>query len=87
MENREMTSQTIKLYHGVVHSYAEDKSILWRRSMGISKASKMTAHMWQFYRKYIELNKNELKTLVFDSTYINDDKEKKNILGRTVLMI
>lgn len=47
----------------------------------------MTAHMWQFYRKYIELKKNELKTLVFDSTYINDDKEKKNILGRTVLMI
>lgn len=46
--------------------------------MGISKASKMTAHMWQFYRKYIELRKTELKTLVFDSTYINDDKEKKH---------
>lgn len=49
--------------------------------MGISKASKTTAHMWQFYRKYIGLRETELKTLVFDSTYINDD------LGRTVLMI
>lgn len=29
MENREMTSQIIKLYHGVVHSYAEDKSIFF----------------------------------------------------------
>lgn len=48
MENREMTSQIIKLYHGVVHSYAEDKSIFLRRFVGISKASKTTAHMWQF---------------------------------------
>lgn len=46
--------------------------------MGISKASKMTAHMWQFYWKYIELRKTESKTLVFDSAYINDDKEKKH---------
>lgn len=49
--------------------------------MGISKVSKSTAHMLQFYRKYIGLRETEMKTLVIDSTYINDD------LGRNVLMI
>lgn len=82
MENREITSQTIKLYHGVVHSYAEyDKPIFWGRSVGISKASKNDSSHVAFYRKYIGLRETELKTLVFVSTYINDD------LGRTLLMI
>lgn len=45
------------------------------------KQAKTTAHMWQFYRKYIGLRETELKTLVFVSTYINDD------LGRTLLII
>lgn len=49
--------------------------------MGILKVSKSTAHMWQFYRKYIGLRETEMKTLVIDSTYINDD------FGRNVLMI
>lgn len=38
MENREMTSQIIKLYHGVVHSYAEDKSIFFKKVCGYFKS-------------------------------------------------
>lgn len=47
--------------------------------MGISKATKMTARMWQFYRKCIGFRKTEFETSILDSTYNKDD------LGETIL--
>lgn len=85
MENREVTSQIIKVYNRSVFSYAEDKSIFRIDSVNISKASKMTAHVWQFYRKYIGFRKTDFKTFIVDLTYTDEDLGE-TILGRNAVI-